>query len=152
MTLGVFGDLAVYFLPVLGPVNVKVTRISYSGTRRNRPPGWRSVYARCRMGPDRWFVYILRCADDSLYTGIARDVAARLRAHAAGRGARYTRSRGPLVLCAQRRCGSKGEALRLELAIKRLARNQKLLLLSSRRLGAFARKSVGLGRKDAVLP
>ena len=92
------------------------------------------------MSRDVWFVYIARCADDTLYTGIARDVAARLRAHDAGRGARYTRSRGPLALCGQRRCASKGDALRLELAIKRLERNEKLALLRPRRLAAFARR------------
>jgi putative endonuclease len=86
-----------------------------------------------------WFVYILRCADDTLYTGIARDVAARLRAHEAGRGARYTRSRGPLSLCAVRRCLSKGQALRLEHCIKQLSRVEKQALLRGRRLSAFAR-------------
>jgi putative endonuclease len=89
---------------------------------------------------DPYSVYILRCSDDTLYTGIARDVAARLKMHERGRGARYTRSRGPLVLCAVRRCPSKGDALRLEIAIKRLNRAQKDALLEGRRLGAFARR------------
>lgn len=86
-----------------------------------------------------WFVYILRCGDASLYTGIARDVAARFLAHAAGRGAKYTRGRGPFVLCAQRRCKSQGEALRLEYAIKQLSRSDKEQLTRPRRLAAFAR-------------
>jgi putative endonuclease len=88
-------------------------------------------------------VYLARCADGTLYTGIALDVAARIAAHDAGRGARYTRGRGPLVLCAVRRCASKGEALRLELAVKRLPRPQKEALTSARRLGrvgAWARE------------
>jgi putative endonuclease len=89
---------------------------------------------------DPWFVYIVRCADDSLYTGIARDVEARLRAHEAGKGARYTRSRGPLSLCAVRRCHSKGQALSLERSIKLLPRADKQALLRGRRLGAFARR------------
>lgn len=89
---------------------------------------------------DPWFVYIVRCSDGSLYTGIARDVRARIAAHDAGRGARYTRGRGPLVLCATRRCASKGDALRLELAVKRLARLEKERLTDRRRLGAFARR------------
>jgi putative endonuclease len=80
---------------------------------------------------DVWFVYVVRCADDSLYTGIARDVTARLAAHNAGRGARYTRGRGPLVLCAAQRCNSKGEALRLEHRIKRLRRAEKETLTRS---------------------
>jgi putative endonuclease len=86
-----------------------------------------------------WFVYIARCADDTLYTGIALDVAARIAAHNAGRGARYTRGRGPLVVCATRRCADKGSALRLELALKRLPRAEKEKLTLGRRLSAFAR-------------
>ena len=72
-----------------------------------------------------WFVYVARCADGSLYTGIARNVAERIKAHDEGRGARYTRGRGPLALCAVRRCQSKGDALRLELAVKGLGRQDK---------------------------
>jgi|SRR6187549_2816395 putative endonuclease len=87
-----------------------------------------------------WFVYILRCGDDTLYTGVARDVRARLAAHASGRGARYTRSRGPLTLCKTRRCSSKGDALRLEYAIKQLSRPAKEQLLLGQRLGRFARQ------------
>jgi putative endonuclease len=89
---------------------------------------------------DVWFVYIVRCADASLYTGIARDVAARIAQHDAGKGARYTRGRGPLALCAVRKCTSKGDALRLELAIKRLPRELKERLIEKRRLATFARK------------
>jgi putative endonuclease len=92
-----------------------------------------------------WFVYIARCADDTLYTGVARDVQERLLAHNAGRGARYTRGRGPLVLCAVRRCASQGEALRLELAVKRLPRADKLRLTQGRRFGAFARRLASEG-------
>lgn len=95
---------------------------------------------------DRWFVYVARCADGSLYTGIARDVAARLRAHDEGKGARYTRGRGPLTLCAVRRCSSKGDALRLELAIKRLARLDKERMMQDVRVfRAFARGVVARG-------
>jgi putative endonuclease len=89
---------------------------------------------------DLWFVYIVRCADASLYTGIARDVAARIAQHDAGKGARYTRGRGPLALCAVRKCMSKGDALRLEHAIKRLPREDKERLIEKRRLATFARK------------
>ena len=88
----------------------------------------------------RWFVYVLRCADGTLYTGIARDVAARLAAHEAGRGARYTRGRGPLTLLATRRCPTQGAALRLEAALKALNRDEKLALVGApRRLARFAR-------------
>jgi putative endonuclease len=87
-----------------------------------------------------WFVYLARCADDTFYIGIAIDVAARIAAHDAGRGARYTRGRGPLVVCASRRCASKGEALRLEHALKRLSRIEKQALTQGRRFAAFARR------------
>lgn len=90
--------------------------------------------------PPPWYVYILRCGDGSLYTGIALDVAARLAAHRAGRGARYTRGRGPFELCGVRRCATKGEALRLERAVKRLPRSAKETLTRGRRLAVFARQ------------
>lgn len=95
---------------------------------------------------DVWFVYLARCSDGSLYTGIARDVAERIAAHDAGKGAKYTRGRGPLEVCAVRRCTSKGDALRLELAVKALARSAKERLTSTRQLGAFARKAGLLAR------
>jgi putative endonuclease len=89
---------------------------------------------------ERWFVYIAECADRTLYVGVARDVAHRIAAHDAGRGARYTRGRGPLRLLTARRCRTHGEALRLERALKRLPREQKLALAASRRkLALFAR-------------
>jgi putative endonuclease len=84
-------------------------------------------------------VYLARCCDGSLYTGIAKDVAERIRAHDAGRGARYTRGRGPLLVCATRRCLSKGAALRLELGVKRLSRADKERLTDPQRFRAFAR-------------
>jgi putative endonuclease len=89
-----------------------------------------------------WFLYLARCSDGTIYTGIARDVAARMAAHDAGRGARYTRGRGPLALCAIRRCASQSEALRLECAVKKLPRARKEKLLSKRRLSAFCRHAV----------
>ncbi|MBV8762213.1 MAG: GIY-YIG nuclease family protein [Deltaproteobacteria bacterium] len=73
-----------------------------------------------------WTVYVVRCADDSLYCGITNDLPARLAAHEAGRGAKYTRGRGPLELVFIRRTRTKGRALRLEHAIKSLPREQKL--------------------------
>ena len=91
---------------------------------------------------DAWFVYVARCIDGTLYVGIARDVAARVAAHDAGNGAKYTRGRGPLVVLVKKRCASKGDALRLELAVKRLRREEKLSLVSSRsRLRALAKST-----------
>jgi putative endonuclease len=75
-----------------------------------------------------YYVYLLRCGDDSLYCGITNDVDARLEAHRSGKGARYTRGRGPLRLVLKRRCRDKGAALRLEYAIKQLDRSAKLAL------------------------
>ena len=77
------------------------------------------------MKRERWWVYLVRCSDGTLYTGIARDVAARIALHESGKGARYTRGRGPFELCAKKRCDTKGDALRLEYAIKQLPRSRK---------------------------
>ncbi len=76
-----------------------------------------------------WSVYILRCGDGSLYTGIARDVQARLKCHERGKGAKYTRGRGPLSLVYTEQCSNKSAALRRELAIKALSKEEKLALL-----------------------
>lgn len=96
---------------------------------------------------DVWFVYMARCADGSLYTGIARNVAERIAQHDAGKGAKYTRGRGPLEICAVRRCLSHGEALRLELAVKALSRPAKESLTKPRKLAAFARASMDIKTK-----
>jgi putative endonuclease len=87
---------------------------------------------------DTWFVYLARCSDGSFYTGIARDVAERVRSHDAGKGARYTRGRGPLTVCATRLCRSKGTALRLELQVKQLTREQKAAIAEPAAFRAFA--------------
>lgn len=77
-----------------------------------------------------WYLYVLRCGDGSLYTGVARDVERRLAAHVAGKGAKYTKGRGPLVLLRSARCAGKGLALRAELWVKALTRTQKEELLA----------------------
>jgi putative endonuclease len=92
---------------------------------------------------EAWFVYLARCSDGSLYCGVAKDVAARLAQHDAGKGARYTRGRGPLALVAKRRCSSHGEALRLELAVKALSREEKERLANGRRFRAMAQSTSG---------
>lgn len=73
-----------------------------------------------------WIVYILRCRDSTLYTGITDDLPRRLLAHNAGRGAKYTRGRGPVEPVYQELCPDKPAALRRELAIKRMTRAEKL--------------------------
>jgi putative endonuclease len=81
-------------------------------------------------GPGQWCVYLVRCGDGSLYCGASNDLAARFAAHVAGRGARYTRSRSPLVLVYAEPCADRSAALRREAAIKRLDRQAKLQLIA----------------------
>ena len=76
-----------------------------------------------------WYVYILRCGDGSLYTGISPDVEARLEAHRAGKGARYTRGRGPFELVYQEPVGTQANATRRERAIKGFTRGKKEALI-----------------------
>ena len=76
-----------------------------------------------------WYVYILRCGDNTLYTGITDDVPRRLAAHRAGKGAKYTRGRGPLELVYTEQLPDKSAALRREIEIKRLRRAEKEKLI-----------------------
>ena len=75
-----------------------------------------------------WRVYLLRCGDGSLYAGATSDLARRLARHAAGKGARYTRSRLPVTLAWQEPAAGRSAALRREAALKRLSRAEKLAL------------------------
>ena len=77
------------------------------------------------------FVYMLRCKDGSLYTGWTNDLEHRLAMHSSGRGAKYTRGRGPLELVYSEELPDKEAALRRECAIKKLRREQKLALLQT---------------------
>ena len=79
-----------------------------------------------------WYVYILRCGDGSLYTGMTDNVARRLAAHRAGKGAKYTRGRGPLELVYRECVPDRASALRREAQIKRLSRTEKLALIEHR--------------------
>ena len=76
-----------------------------------------------------WYVYILRCGDGTLYTGSTDNVEKRFTAHAAGKGAKYTRGRGPLTLVHTEELPDKSAALKREAAIKKLTRQEKLKLL-----------------------
>ena len=78
------------------------------------------------------FVYIVRCADDTLYTGWALDVTARVKQHNAGRGAKYTRTRRPVQLIYSEELPSRAAALKRELQIKRYPRAKKLALAQAR--------------------
>ena len=76
-----------------------------------------------------WFVYILRCADGTLYTGSTDDVQRRLAAHNSGKGAKYTRGRTPVEVVYTEECESYSAALKREYAIKQLSRQEKLQLI-----------------------
>lgn len=95
-----------------------------------------------KQDPTPWFVYIVRCADGTLYTGCAHDPVARAAAHNAGRGAKYTRSRRPVALVYTEPCDSLATALRREHQLKRLPRARKESLVAA---GAEAdiRRSAG---------
>lgn len=78
----------------------------------------------------QWQLYILRCGDGTLYTGIAVDAQKRLAAHRSGRGAKYTRGRGPLEMVYCESGLTHSEALRREAALKRLPRAEKKRLIA----------------------
>lgn len=84
------------------------------------------------MSGNHWYVYIVRCSDDSLYTGIARDLQQRIDEHNEGkRGARYTRGRRPVELVYRESAADRSSAQRREYRIKQLSRAQKRRLIES---------------------
>jgi uncharacterized protein (TIGR02453 family) len=98
-----------------------------------------------------WFVYVARCGDGTLYTGVTTDPAARERAHNAGRGAAYTRSRLPVSLVHLEPAAGRGAALRRELAIKRLTRKEKQAMVAgdaaTARFDGFRPQALGFLRR-----
>ncbi len=83
------------------------------------------------------FVYIVLCADDTLYTGWAVDVAARVKIHNAGRGAKYTQTRRPVQLIYSEELPTRSEAMKRERQIKKLPRAKKLALAAGRKKGSL---------------
>jgi putative endonuclease len=83
------------------------------------------------MRPERAYSYILRCADGTFYTGWTSDVTARVKNHNAGKGAKYTRGRGPVELVYYEERVNKAEACRREWELKKLTRKQKEELISA---------------------
>lgn len=79
----------------------------------------------------QWVLYILECKDGTLYTGITNDLAHRLSTHRAGKGAKYTRGRGPLTLRYLEACEDMSHALQREAEIKKMTRKQKQVLCQS---------------------
>ena len=84
----------------------------------------------------QWTVYILECGDGTLYTGITDDLRRRLIAHEEGRGAKYTRGRGPLELVYMEACESHSDALKREHAIKKLSRSEKMKMVETYKAAA----------------
>ena len=78
-----------------------------------------------------WYLYILRCKDGTLYTGITTDVEKRFEAHCSGKGAKYTRGRGPLTLVYRETCENHSHALKREREIKALPREKKQALIEN---------------------
>ena len=85
----------------------------------------------------QWILYILECKDGTLYTGITDDLSRRIQMHESGKGAKYTRGRGPLTLVYSEECESHSRALKREYAVKSLSRNEKLQLCDG-----YARKAL----------
>lgn len=77
-----------------------------------------------------WYLYILRCKDGTYYTGITTDVEKRLEAHRSGKGAKYTRGRGPLELVYSEACQDHSRALKREYEVKKLSKEQKLQMIA----------------------
>lgn len=95
---------------------------------RMRLPELVGAYSTIKETLDKtkpFWVYMARCSDDTLYTGMAADVAARMERHNSGKGAKYTKSRRPVQCVYAEKCDSKSDALKREIAIKKLTRAQK---------------------------
>ena len=97
--------------------------------RQRKPKQLKPGQRKPKQLKPSWLVYLLRCRDGSLYTGITNDLPKRLKTHAAGKASRYTRSRLPLKLAYTEPQPSKSRALKREAAIKKLSRRQKDLLI-----------------------
>ena len=82
-----------------------------------------------------YYVYILECKDKTLYTGSTINIEKRLAAHNEGKGAKYTRSRSPVILKYSEECAGKKEALQREYFIKQLSREEKLKLIENSKTG-----------------
>ena len=86
--------------------------------------------ARKKKQGEKWFLYILKCCDQSLYTGITKDIERRFKMHSAGKGARYTRTRRPLEVVYQEACKTRTKALVREYFVKTLPKSKKLALIA----------------------
>ena len=100
-------------------------------------PSAPSTTAEAKLpSPASWFLYLIECADGSIYTGIARDVAARYAVHVSGKGARYTRSHPPARLLATQAFPDRSSALKAEYRVKQLTAADKRALVAQLAAGA----------------
>ncbi len=83
------------------------------------------------------YVYILKCKDDTLYTGYTTNINRRMKMHEQGKGAKYTRGRAPFELQFQFCCASKSEALQLEAKIKKFSKRQKMLFIKENQIERY---------------
>lgn len=97
---------------------------------------------KARSSGDKWFVYIVRCADGSLYTGITKDVKRRCKQHNAGTASRYTRSRRPVKLIYSEVHSDQSSALKREATIKAMSREGKLTMIRKREKRSKAARQV----------
>ncbi len=97
------------------------------------------------MSSEVWYLYIVRCRDSSLYSGVTLDVERRLAEHRDGKGSKYLRGRGPLQLVYTRTFASKGAALSAEAEVKKLPRHKKELLVTG-----IASTGVSMDNKPAT--
>ena len=86
--------------------------------------------SRKKKGEASWIVYILRCADQTLYTGITNNLERRVKMHQEGKAAKYTRSHGPVELVYQEKISTRGKALVREYELKKLPRSKKEKIVS----------------------
>ena len=105
-------------------------------SQEDRPEARRDGSAAAAEQP--WYVYIMECSDGSFYTGITNDLERRQQQHNAGTGARYTRSRRPVILRYQETCESRSQALIRECSLRLLSRKEKETLVNRGRLGGDA--------------
>lgn len=91
---------------------------------------------------DNHYIYILECGDGSYYTGYTNDLTQRLRKHEEGKGAKYTRGRGPLSLVFQESFSTKQEAMRMEFAVKKLNRSEKERIIKEGSVSYVAAKEL----------
>ena len=118
-------------LPCRAARSRSIPRSTPPGAYLKEHPVAAEVEGRRARNRPRWCVYILRCRDGSLYTGCTNALARRLERHCAGKGARYTRSRLPVILVYEEPVRNKGAALRREAALKGLTRAEKLALVAA---------------------